>query len=145
MLDDLDKRIVAALAVNARMSLKELAGHVGLSSPSTSERLRRLQDNGVIGAFTVEIAPAALGYNLQAIVHIKPLPGKLQVVEKLIKEIAEIVECDKVTGDDCFICRLYAPSMEQIDEILSRISEKAETKTSIVKSQPVKRRLPAFI
>jgi Lrp/AsnC family leucine-responsive transcriptional regulator len=145
MLDDLDKCIVAALAVNARLSLKELAGHVGLSSPSTSERLRRLRDNGVIGAFTVEIAPAAMGYNLQAIVHIKPLPGKLQVVEKLIKEIGEVVECDKVTGDDCFICRLYAPSMEQIDAILHRISEKAETKTSIVKSQPVKRRLPAFI
>ena len=145
MLDDLDQRIVAALAANSRMSLKELAGHVQLSSPSVSERLRRLEERDVIGAFTVEIAPKSLGYSLQAIVHIKPLPGKLQMVERLIRETPEIIECDKVTGDDCFIARLCARSMDQIDEILNRISDKAETKTSVVKSQTVKRRLPPFI
>ena len=142
MLDDLDRGIVAILTDDARISLKDLAHRIGLSSPSTSERLLRLRERGVIRAFTVDIDPAALGYTLQAIVRIKPLPGKLHMVQKLIADIPEISECDKVTGDDCFIARLHLRSIEQLDTILDRIADKAETSTSIVKGQPVRRRLP---
>ena len=142
MLDDIDRSIVAILADDARISLKDLAQRIGLSSPSASERLLRLRERGVIRAFTVDIDPAALGYTLQAIVRIKPLPGKLHMVQKLIGDIPEISECDKVTGDDCFIARLHLRSIEQLDTILDRIADKAETSTSIVKAQPVRRRLP---
>lgn len=142
MLDDLDRRILAILADDARISLKDLALQVGLSSPSTSERLRRLEERGVIRAFTVDIDPAALGYALQAIVRIRPLPGKLHLVRKLIEEIPEFSECDKVTGDDCFVARLHLRSIGQLDQILDRITDKAETSTAIVKSQPIRRRLP---
>ncbi len=142
MIDDLDRRIVEILDRDARISLKDLAQQVNLSSPSASERLRRLEERGVIRAFTVDIDPAALGYTLQAIVRIRPLPGKLHIVQKLIEEIPEFVECDKVTGDDCFVARLYLRSIGQLDGILDRIAEKAETSTSIVKSQPVRKRLP---
>ncbi len=142
MLDDLDRRIVEILDRDARVSLKDLAHQVNLSSPSVSERLRRLEERGVIRAFTVDIDPATLGYSLQAIVRIRPLPGKLHIVQKLIEEIPEFVECDKVTGDDCFVARLYLRSIGQLDGILDRIAEKAETSTSIVKSQPIRRRLP---
>ncbi|WP_439496520.1 Lrp/AsnC family transcriptional regulator [Bosea sp. (in: a-proteobacteria)] len=142
MLDDLDRRIVEILIDDARISLKELALRVKLSSPSVSERLRRLEERGVIRAFTVDIDPQALGYQLQAIVRIRPLPGKLHAVRQLIEEIPEFGECDKVTGDDCFIGRLYLRSIEQLDQILDRIADKAETSSAIVKSQPVRRRLP---
>ncbi|QEN88120.1 Lrp/AsnC family transcriptional regulator [Labrys sp. KNU-23] len=142
MLDEVDKRFVDILVENARISLKELAGRVNLSSPSTSERLRRLEERGVIRAFTVDVDPQALGYTLQAIVRIRPLPGQLPRVQRLIEEIPEFSECDKVTGDDCFVARLHLRSIEQLDEILDRLIDKAETNTAIVKSQPVKRRLP---
>jgi Lrp/AsnC family leucine-responsive transcriptional regulator len=142
MLDELDRKLIAILSEDARISLKDLAGRVGLSSPSTSERLKRLEERGVIRAFTIEIDPAALGYQLQAIVRIRPLPGKLHMVEKLIGEIPEFSECDKVTGEDCFIGRLHLRSIDQLDKILDRIADKAETNTSIVKAQPVRRRLP---
>lgn len=144
LIDDLDRGIIQALLADGRISLKDLAQKVGLSSPSTSERLRRLEERGVIRAFTVDVDPQALGYRLQAIVRIKPLPGKLQAVQKLIEAIPEFSECDKVTGDDCFIGRLHLRSIEQLDAILDRITDKAETSTAIVKSQPVKRRLPPF-
>lgn len=142
MLDELDRRIVEILAADARISLKELAQQVNLSPPSTSDRLRRLEERGVIRAFTVDISPQAIGYPLQAIVRIKPLPGKLHAVQQLIQDIPEFSECDKVTGDDCFIARLHLRSIEQLDQILDRITDKAETSTAIVKAQPVKRRLP---
>lgn len=141
-LDEVDRRLVEALGADARLSLKELAGIVGLSSPSTSERLKRLEDRGVIKAFTVELSPAALGYTLQAIVRVRPLPGKLHVVERLIAAMPEVVECDKVTGEDCYIARLHVRSIGELDTLLDRIADKAETNTSIVKSQPVRRRNP---
>ena len=130
-LDETDRALLAALAEDARQPVSELARRVGLSAPSTAERIRRLEAQGVIERFT-----------LQAIVRVKPLPGQLHLVEEVIRRIPEFVECDKVTGDDCFICRLYLHSIEQLDEILAKVTERAETSTAIVKSTPVARRLP---
>lgn len=141
-LDEVDQRMLEALARNARISLKELAEAAGLSSPSAAERLRRLEERGVIAGFTVDIAPEALGYSLQAIVRIRPLPGQLHVVQRIIQDTPEFIECDKVTGDDCFIGRLVVRSMGDLDGILDRITERAETNTSMIKATPVKRRLP---
>jgi Lrp/AsnC family leucine-responsive transcriptional regulator len=142
MLDELDRRILEILAANARVSLKELALEAGLSSPSAAERLRKLEERGVINGFTVSVNPARLGYPLQAVVRVRPMPGMLHIVEKLIQETPEIVECDKITGDDCFVAKLLVRDMGELDTILDRIAEKAQTNTSIVKSTPVKRRLP---
>ncbi|MEZ2131966.1 MULTISPECIES: Lrp/AsnC family transcriptional regulator [unclassified Sinorhizobium] len=142
ILDSVDQRILEALATNARMSLKELAQAADLSSPSAAERLRRLEERGVIDAFTIDIDPAAIGYPLQAIVRVRPLPGQLHVVERIIQETPEFIECDKVTGDDCFIARLVVRSMGELDGILDKVAERAETNTSMIKASPVKRRLP---
>jgi Lrp/AsnC family transcriptional regulator, leucine-responsive regulatory protein len=142
MIDATDHLLLEALTRDARMSLKALAAHASLSSPSTAERLRKLEERGVIRGYTVEIDPAALGYAFEAIVRIRPLPGKLHVVQKLIEETPAITSCDKVTGDDCFVAHLHARSMAELDAILDRIAEKAATNTSIVKAKPVERRPP---
>ena len=142
MIDATDRKILEALLADARLPLKQLAERVGLSAPSVSERLRRLEDRRVIRRYTVDIDPRALGFMLQAIVRIKPLPGKLQAVQKLVAELPEVAECDKVTGDDCFVARLHLRSMEQLDEILDRIIDRAQTSSAIVKSQVVVRRAP---
>ncbi|MDR6469206.1 Lrp/AsnC family leucine-responsive transcriptional regulator [Paraburkholderia graminis] len=141
-LDETDRALLAALAEDARRPVSELARLVGLSAPSTAERIRRLEAQGVIERFTVQLDPRALGFTLQAILRVKPLPGQLHLVEEVIRRIPEFVECDKVTGDDCFICRLYLRTIDQLDEILSKVTERAETSTAIVKSTPLARRLP---
>ncbi|KQW72416.1 Lrp/AsnC family transcriptional regulator [Ensifer sp. Root127] len=145
MLDELDRRILDILAVNARVSLKELAQEVGLSSPSTAERVRKLEERGVLDGFTIALNPVKLGYPLQAIIRVRPLPGMLHIVEKLIQETPQIVECDKVTGEDCFIAKLFVRDMGELDTLLDSIAEKAQTNTSIVKSTSVKRRLPPLV
>ena len=142
MMDAIDQRIVEALLANARLSLKELAQSVGMSPPSVSERLKRLEERGVVRGYTLALDPQALGYPLQAIVRIRPLPGRLQAVQKLIEQTPEICECDKVTGEDCFIARLFVRSIEQLDRVLDRIANQAETNTSVVKAQVVRRRPP---
>ena len=141
-IDETDRRILAALAGDARMSIKELAGRIGLSSPSTSERLKRLQDDGVIRGFTLEINPKALGYQLQAIIRIKPLPGKLSSVEKALLEMDEIIECDKVTGEDCFVVRVHLRGIEDLDGLVDRMARHAEINTALVKAVTLPRRLP---
>jgi Lrp/AsnC family leucine-responsive transcriptional regulator len=142
LLDTTDRLLIDCLVEDARLSLKELAARVGMSPPSVSERLRRLEERGVIRGFTVAIDPEVLGYNFQVMVRVRPLPGKLHIVEKMLREIPELVECDKVTGDDCFIARLFARSMSQLDVILDGVAEHAQTNTAVVKAQTVARRLP---
>ncbi len=141
-LDATDHALMRLLEQDARTPIADLAREIGLSAPSTSERLRRLEARGVIERFTVQVDPRALGYTLQAIVRVKPLPGQLHLVEDEIRRIPEVVECDKVTGDDCFICRLFLRSIEDLDQILMKVGERAETSTAIVKATPVERRLP---
>lgn len=144
MLDEVEQKILEVMLQDARISLKDLAARVGMSSPSVSERLRRLEERRVIRGYTVEIDPKALGYQLQAIVRIRPLPGHLHAVQALIESTPEFSECDKVTGEDCFVARLFLQSLDQLDGILDHIANKAETNTSIVKAQTIRRRLPPF-
>lgn len=142
MIDEIDQQLIIALTEDSRRSLKALAQISGLSSPSVAERLRKLEDKGVLKGYGVDIDPRAFGYQLQAIVRIRPLPGQLHEVERQIQATPQFTECDKVTGEDCFIARLHVRSMEQLDEILDHINVYALTNTAIVKKTTVKRRLP---
>jgi Lrp/AsnC family leucine-responsive transcriptional regulator len=144
MLDDVDHRILEAVLQDARISLKTLAQRVSLSAPSVAERLHRLQEYGIIQAFTADINPEKLGYQVQALIRIRPLPGKVHIVQQLIEDTPEFCECDKVTGDDCYVVRLFVPSLNHLDTVLERIVQYAETHTAIVKSQPIRRRPPPF-
>jgi Lrp/AsnC family leucine-responsive transcriptional regulator len=145
MPDEIDRIIINALMEDSRLSLKALARASGLSSPSVAERLRRLEERGVLTGYTVSVDPKKFGYMLQAIVRVRPLPGHMHAIERLIQGIPEFTECDKVTGEDCFVARLNVRSMEQLDAILDKLADQAETNTAIVKASPVKRRLPPLI
>lgn len=141
-MDPIDIRLLELLSEDARLPLKELAAEVGMSPPAVAERVRRLRERGVIRRFTVEIDPRAVGYPLEAIVRVRHLPGRMPVVEKLLRELPAIIECDKVTGDDCFIARMLVRSMEEIDAIMEGIADNATTSTAMVKGRPVPRRAP---
>ncbi len=93
--------------------MSELARLVGMSAPSVSERVRRLKAGGVIRGFTVDVDTRAIGYQIRAMVRIRPLPGKLHLVERLIQERPEFVECDKITGYETFLARLVVHTIEQ--------------------------------
>lgn len=142
LIDDIDRAIIACLTKDARVSLKALSAHVGLTSPSTAERLRRLEERGVIEGYSAKVNLAALGYTLQALVRVKPLPGALLKVERYLQAMTQCIECDKVTGEDCFVARLVVKDIGQLDTLLDGLSELAQSNTSIVKSSPVGRRLP---
>ena len=141
-IDKIDRLLLKLLAQDARLSIKSLSEQVGLSAPATAERVRSLEENHIIEGFSITINLEALGYPLMAIVRVKPLAGQLHYVQKLIQQMPECSECDKVTGEDCFVMRLQVRSMQHLDEILDPIADYAQCNTSLVKATPVKRRLP---
>ena len=142
VLDALDRKIITALDRNGRASLADVGKTVGLSGPAVSERLQRLQSNGVIRGFTIRVDPQALGYALEAIVRIKPRSKQMETVEKMIRDEPRFTACDRVTGDDCFIARLALVSVAELDDILLPLHEWAETNTSVVKSSLLRDRMP---
>ena len=141
-IDDVDAKIIEHLVRNARISLTELSAAIGLSAPSTSERMHRLAASGLLRSFTVDLNIAALGYTLEAIVRLSPVPGQLQRVEQMILAQPRFVTCDKVTGEDCFVARLALLSIGELDPILAKFHSYAATTTSFVHSTPIRRRLP---
>lgn len=141
-LDDLDRRILQALLREARASWKELAAETGVSAPTIRERVRRLQDTGILRGFTAEISTKALGYGLEAVVRFRPLPGKRHLLEQQIERTDRIVQCDKVTGEDGFVARILLRDIAELDPLLDSFGRLATTHTSIVKSSPVPRRPP---
>jgi DNA-binding Lrp family transcriptional regulator len=89
------------------------------SNMRPAERVRRLEAPRIIRGFTVDVDTRAIGYQIRVIVR-RPLPGKLHIVERLIQERPEFVECDKITGDDRFLARLVVHSIEQMDDVFER-------------------------
>jgi Lrp/AsnC family leucine-responsive transcriptional regulator len=141
-IDAVDGQLLRRLEADGRTSIADLARALGMAAPSVAERLKRLEEAGVIRRFTVEIDPTVLGYAFAAYIRIRPTSGQIAAVAKLLAELPEIVECDRITGDDCFIARAHLRSVEALERLIDRIVPFAQTNTSIVQSSPVKRRLP---
>lgn len=142
VLDDVDVRLLSILHQDARTSIADMARALNMSAPSISERLKRLKESGVIQGFTITVDPKMLGYGLSFYMRIRPLPGHLSKVVSLIQAIAEIVECNRVTGDDCFIAKIHVRSTDELEHIIDQLIPYAQTNTSLIQSSTVQRRLP---
>ncbi|MGE0213101.1 MAG: Lrp/AsnC family transcriptional regulator [Parvibaculaceae bacterium] len=142
VLDGIDRRLLELLVADARTPMAELARDVGLSAPSAAERIRRLEEAGVIQGYSAKIDPKALGLPLAAWLRVRPLPGELQTVVEILRGLPAIVECDRITGEDCFLARAHVRSVEELERLIDRIIPHAMTNTSIIQSTPVERRLP---
>jgi Lrp/AsnC family transcriptional regulator, leucine-responsive regulatory protein len=136
-LDRMNIRLLEELACDPRLTMAELGRRVGLSSPAVTERVRRLEETGVIQGYRIDLNPKALGLPVAAYIRVRPNPGQLPTVAELVKHIPEVVECHRVTGEDCFILKVYLPAMDQLDRILDRLLMHGTTTTSIIQSSPV--------
>lgn len=141
-LDAVDVRILAMLVDNARVSTADLARKVGLSAPAVAERIRRLEEAGVIAGYGARVAPEAIGYPFSAWLRVRPVPGELARVADIVRAIPEITECDRVTGEDCFLARVRLTSIGELERIIDQIIPYAMTNTAVIQSSPVKPRLP---
>lgn len=141
-LDSIDGAILRTLAADARTSMSNLAKSVGLSAPSVAERVRRLEEAGVICGYAAVIDPIALGLPLAAYLRIRPMPGQYNQVAEVLRRLPAVVECDRVTGEDCFVAKAHVRDVAELEALIDEIVPYAMTNTSIIQSSPVPRRLP---
>ena len=132
--------MLAELQDDARLSLAELGRRVGLSSPAVSDRLRRLESDGTIAAYHADVDPVALGLTLTAIVRVRPAPRQLAKVADVARDSREVVECHRITGEDCFFVKAHVRDVGHLEDLIDRFTPHGQTTTSIVQSSPVPRR-----
>jgi len=137
LLDETNRRIVEELQAEARLSMAELGRRVSLSPPAVAERVQRLERAGVITGYHAAVDPKAIGYPLAAVVRVRPASRQLHKIPEVAKEIPEVVECYRITGEDCFFVKLHLRAMEELEPILDRFVLYGQTTTSIVHSAPV--------
>jgi Lrp/AsnC family transcriptional regulator, leucine-responsive regulatory protein len=136
-LDATNCLLIAELQRDARLSLAELGRRVGLSSPAVADRLQRMEQNGIVRGYHADIDPQAVGLPLSAIIRIRPVPGQIQNVAELARETPEVVECHRVTGDDCYVMRAHLRDVLHLEEVIDRFTVLGQTTTSIMQSSPV--------
>jgi Lrp/AsnC family leucine-responsive transcriptional regulator len=137
ILDATNVRLLVELQADARLSLAELGRRVGLSSPAVAERLGRLERDGVIRGYHADIDPRALGYALSAVIRIRPAPRQIAEVAQIARDTPEVVECNRITGDDCFVMRAHVRDVDHLEEVIDGFTVFGSTTTSIVQSSPV--------
>lgn len=143
-LDSTDTAILRELSADARIPRAELSRRVGLSAPSVADRVRRLEDVGVITGYGARIDPARLGYTLTVLIRARPLPGEMRNMIEAIRATPQIVACDRVSGEDCFVARAHVRDVAEMEAVVDRIVPFGATNSAIVQSSPVSERLVAL-
>jgi Lrp/AsnC family leucine-responsive transcriptional regulator len=141
--DSINAQRLAELQEDARLSVAELGRRVGLSSPAVAERIQRLEETGVIRGYHADVDPRALGWSLTAVIRIRPAPRELKKVADLARATPEVVDCRRMTGEDCYILTAHLRDVEHLEQVIDQFTPYGVTTTSIVQSAPVARRAVA--
>jgi Lrp/AsnC family transcriptional regulator, leucine-responsive regulatory protein len=136
-LDATNRKLLAELQDDARLSLAELGRRVGLSSPAVAERLQRLERNETITGYHATVDPRALGYALTVMIRMRPAPGQLHNAAELARRTPEVVECHRITGEDCYTMKAHVRDVLHLEEVIDDFAVLGQTTTAIVQSSPV--------
>ena len=141
-LDDVDWQLVEHLQADARLSYAELGRLVSLSAPAVAERVRRLEQSGVLTGYHAEVDVAKLGFPMQAVIRIIASGKLADQIFQQVQDIPEVLECHRVTGHDSHVVRVAIRSVEHLVDILRRLApNEGDTITSVVLNTPVKHRV----
>src|SRR2546421_8864004 len=137
LLDDVNRRLLRELHANPRITMSALARRVGMSSPAVTERVGRMERAGVITGYRMDVDPAALGLPVAAFVRIRPSAGQLPRIAELAAALDQVTECHRITGEDCFLIKVHAPTIADLQTVLDQFLLYGQTVSSIVVTSPV--------
>jgi Lrp/AsnC family transcriptional regulator, leucine-responsive regulatory protein len=140
--DTIDRVIIAALTENGRMTVRELAAQIGLSSPSITERIHKLEDAGAIRGYTILVDPKVFGLGIAAHVRMRAMPGEIKRLAQMLADTPQVIEADRVTGEDCFLAKIVVSDVHELESVIDLFVPFSSTDTAIVQSSTVVRRLP---
>ena len=141
LLDQTGWRILQILQEEGRLSFSELGRLVGLTPPAAAERVRKMEEAGIITGYRAIVNPAKIGWQFTAIIHLTTTPNQYPEITVLVNQLDQIIECHHVTGNCSFIIKVIATSMTQLEDVIRQLSEYGETATSIVLSSPVQAKI----
>lgn len=139
-IDKLNWKILKCLQENARQSNAEIGRQVGISSPAVSERIKKMEDLGVIQGYKTLVSPFEIGYQLKAIITMRAFMGKLKPFLEKVKTYDEIVNCYRITGDENFVMEVVLKNQKHLEQFIDQLIVYGETKTQIVLSHVVKQK-----
>lgn len=140
-MDELDNKIIRLLMRNARMPVKEIAQQVNLTSPAVSSRIHRLEQEGVIGGYTVLLHQPGEAARVQALISIQTTGAAREDFLRMIPGEPQILQCYRVTGSYNFIVKVSCASIDELEHLLTRIQKLGNTNTQIILATPLDRRL----
>ncbi|SFJ51521.1 MULTISPECIES: Lrp/AsnC family transcriptional regulator [unclassified Bacillus (in: firmicutes)] len=136
-MDNIDRKILELLQEDGRITIIQLSKKLNLSRPSVNERLRRLQENGVIQGFTARISHEEIGKSTLVIIQIGNLKIECHRFEEIIKEEMDILECHRVTGTNSYFMKVAVASMKDVTALVDRLIPFGQLNTSVVLSSPI--------
>ncbi len=139
-MDSIDVKIISLLQKNARMSLKEIAPEVGLSSPAVASRIEKLERQGVILGYTASVDKQKLGYNITAFVSLEITASQKPQFYPFIEKFPNVLECCCVTGSYSMLIKVAFPTTQELDGFIGQLQHFGKTSTQIVFSTPVPHR-----
>ena len=136
-MDTLNKKILKQLQANARLSHVEIGRQVGISSPAVTERVRKMEDAGIIKGYRAEVSPFDCGYQLKAIITLRAFVGKLKPFLEKVKTFDEVVNCYRITGNENIVLEVVLAHQKHLEQFIDQLIVYGETKTQIVLSKVV--------
>lgn len=136
-MDTLNKKILKQLQANARLSHVEIGRQVGISSPAVTERVRKMEDAGIIKGYRAEVSPFDCGYQLKAIITLRAFMGKLKPFLEKVKTFDEVVNCYRITGNENIVLEVVLAHQKHLEQFIDQLIVYGETKTQIVLSKVV--------
>ena len=137
LLDQVNRRLLGLLTGDSRLGASELARRVGMSAPAVRERVRRLEEAGVIRGYRLDVDPAAVGLPIAAWVRIRPGPGQLPKIAELARSTPAVSECHRISGEDCFLIKVHVAALEDLEGVLDRFLMHGQTTSSLIVSTAV--------
>jgi Lrp/AsnC family leucine-responsive transcriptional regulator len=136
-MDILNQQILKCLQENSRQSNAQIGRTVGISSPAVSERIKKMEDLGIINGYTTMVSSYDMGYQLKAIITLRAFMGKLKPFLEKVKTMHEVVNCYRVTGNENIVMEVVLRNQKHLEEFIDQIISYGESKTQIVLSQVV--------
>ena len=137
LMDQLNRRILECLQKNARFSHAEIGRIVGISSPAVNERIKKMEDSGVIRGYRTEVSSFECGYQLRAIITVRAFMGKLKPFLDQVKGFGEVVNCYRITGNENIVMEVVLVDQKHLERFIDKLIVYGETKTQIILSKVV--------
>jgi len=136
-LDTINKQILVALQYNSRLKNTEIAQKVGISSPAVAERIKKMEDAGIINGYTTKVSYYELGFQLRAIITMRAFMGKLKPFLSQVKKYNEVVNCYRITGNENIVMEVVLKNQKHLEEFIDQLISYGETKTQIILSSVI--------